>query len=151
MSNGAVKFAGWPGAEDSLSSTLRVQQWPVWLITSRSQIRIIFPQLEPHGRETMRPWGFVLRWRRVRARYPLVSQRSATLKRLPTSLSRRRVRAYRYSRSTFNRTVSVPVFGRLFNSHRLGSWELSSRKRFQPIGVGFQELNNVDSKSTRAG
>ena len=57
------------------------------LITPQSQIRIPSPQLEPHGSETTRPWGFVLRRRRDGASYPLDSQGFATLRRTFAILS----------------------------------------------------------------
>ncbi len=77
------------------------------LITSRSQVRILSPQLQPHGSETSRPWGFVLRWRRDGAAYPQVSQGFATLRR-SWSLFRRRARPDLFTRLALRRPVSGP-------------------------------------------
>ena len=65
----------------------RTQLTPVDSITPQSPVRIPFPQLEPLGSETTRPWGFVLRRRRDCAAFPLDSKGFATFWRRRVSLS----------------------------------------------------------------
>ena len=58
----------------------RLHHWQAKpFITPQSPVRIRFPQLEPQSSETTRPRGFVLRWGRDGASYPLESQGFATL------------------------------------------------------------------------
>ncbi len=58
-----------------------------------------FAQLEPHGSEMTRPWGFVLRGRRDRAAYPRESQGVATFAERGKTLFRRRARLHVFTRS----------------------------------------------------
>ena len=81
---------------------------PGLFITPQSQIRTLSPQLEPHGSEMTRPWGFVLRWRRDRVSFSADSQGLATLARLATSLSRRRARRDLFTRAALRRPISGP-------------------------------------------
>lgn len=65
-------------------------------------------QLEPRSSETSRPRGFVLRWRRDSATYPVVSQRFAAVSRPLESLLRRRARPVVFIRSALRRSNSGP-------------------------------------------
>ena len=77
-------------------------------IIPQSLTRIPFPQFEPHGSETTRPWGFVVHWRRDGLSCPQDSQRIAILWRLPESLILRRARHRRFTRSALRRPNSGP-------------------------------------------
>jgi hypothetical protein len=68
----------------------------IWI--SKHPVRIRLPQLQPHGSETTRPWGFFMRWRRECAAYSLVFKGFATLEQAVESLSIRRARPGLFTR-----------------------------------------------------
>ena len=75
------------------------------VITPQSPVRIPSPQLEPHGSETSRPRGFVLRSRRDGRVIPRNRKGLRRFRRRWGSLSRRRARP-----DLFTRSASTPHF-----------------------------------------
>jgi hypothetical protein len=108
-------------------------------ITWHSPIRIRNKQLQPHGSESSRPRGFVLRWRRDGASYHKESRGFATLASGGESLCGRRARPDLFTRSALRRSISAPNSRPSLCLKTAGLHGGCSRFRSQPRRVGFGE------------